>query len=689
MRAWINVFKKIFETFPLTAVWLLQTLSDGTSSWMDDYLLQCSDALARNTFVQIVTQAVFSVASSREDSMELLLPYKAVPITNLRRLVSSEKKPSEGLIGPCLALLVRDVLDKVLDAPAHTRVADEIFTMIRDIAGVPCICASLIVHRAVSLLAFFTTPEGVSNDIRSLFGDRMRMNRAPQKQDFYLLLQSVFEALAAILGVPQLRKVPLLQERSTWDSELVPEAKEAFTQLFAEVARKGGMDASDIIEYREKSGAKVNMPQAKVILDRFHTTADGRLSLEGFLQFYADLASYNPKEAWKDLHTFGFKNDLSRNAATVSNAAGGGADGELQRMNLPEGCRACLSSIQFYQSGLETSEASAKAIAKRMCAYDEGVSTNLIRQALARLVHMAPDCTWGNALISLNEFMRLILTVDDGLQENRLTEMLLNPQNGLAVHIISELNRPSNCRANDYDRRGLMKRYVTFVQDLLAVDGVKDTFLKLAESEPAIRVVKGHLKARPDSNLTENEEYIIKGSTVFVENAGMPEVNGEYQFSGIKSNAGMFTHQSTFQGKDVVFNLYKCSVINGGFQWFISIVPDGMEPGTNNDIDFYFALSKNDTLTSMLPPTNWSTLQNKPTSRSPAPHVKTIAPQEPNEYVEMPMPVDGVGRESDSERDLSSVQSDDLNDDTNDSNFSPVSPGMNSYSYGDNDSMYN
>jgi hypothetical protein len=261
---------------------------------------------------------------------------------------------------------------------------------------------------------------------------------------------------------------------------------------------------------------------------------------------------------------------------------------------------------------------------------------------------------------------------------------MLNPQNGLAVHIIVEMNRPSNCRANDYDRRGLMKRYVSLVQDLVAVEGVKDIFIRMAETDPPIRIVKGHLKARPDSHLTENEENMIKGTTVYVENAGTAEVNGEYKFTDFKCNAGMFTHPGTFNNKDVVYTLYKCSVVNGGYQWFISVVPDGMEPGTNNDIDFYFALSKNDTMTSILPPLQWSTLQNKPTSRNPAPQVKSMTPQEPSEFIEMTP----AARESDSDRDVSSVQSDDLNDDADDSNFSPISPlGMNNY--GDNDHMYN
>jgi hypothetical protein len=58
MRSWIAVFKSYFETFPRTAVWLVSTLLDVENDWFEDFLLRCTDALARATFVQIVSIAV-------------------------------------------------------------------------------------------------------------------------------------------------------------------------------------------------------------------------------------------------------------------------------------------------------------------------------------------------------------------------------------------------------------------------------------------------------------------------------------------------------------------------------------------------------------------------------------------------------------------------------------------------------
>ena len=60
------------------------------------------------------------------------------------------------------------------------------------------------------------------------------------------LLHNVYESIAALLGVPQLRIVNLLQERC-------PEAKSALTNnIFHLFAYNGGMDANDIVKYFDK-----------------------------------------------------------------------------------------------------------------------------------------------------------------------------------------------------------------------------------------------------------------------------------------------------------------------------------------------------------------------------------------------------------------------------------------------------
>ena len=63
------------------------------------------------------------------------------------------------------------------------------------------------------------------------------------------------------------------------------------------------MDANDIVKYFDKvtnhALPKVSPLQIRNILDRFSTTADGKLNLDGFIQYHLDQATYNPKNVWR------------------------------------------------------------------------------------------------------------------------------------------------------------------------------------------------------------------------------------------------------------------------------------------------------------------------------------------------------------------------------------------------------
>ena len=109
------------------------------------------------------------------------------------------------------ALLTRELMERVLVAPIHVRVSDELFVLIRDLAAIPCVCTAMLQCGAISRLAFFAIPDLSSPETKSAFSLHSIAPRLPTRNDFYPLLQNVFEAMAALLGVPQLRKVPLLQ----------------------------------------------------------------------------------------------------------------------------------------------------------------------------------------------------------------------------------------------------------------------------------------------------------------------------------------------------------------------------------------------------------------------------------------------------------------------------------------------
>jgi hypothetical protein len=124
----------------------------------------------------------------------------------------------------------------------------------------------------------------------------------------------------------------------------------------------------------------------------------------------------------------------------------------------------------------------------------------------------------------------------------------------------------------------------------------------------------------PECNLTRNELIMIESSMLVVDGAGTSEVDGEYLFVSLKNHAGFFERHGEYGGHTARFTIYKCSLKNGGFQWFLSITPDNVEPGTSQDIDFYYAPAKHP---DKLPPLNWSCLTT-PHCRDPAPRVECV-----------------------------------------------------------------
>lgn len=77
---------------------------------------------------------------------------------------------------------------------------------------------------------------------------------------------------------------------------------------------------------------------------------------------------------------------------------------------------------------------------------------------------------------------------------------------------------------------------------------------------------------------------------IIVSDAGVAELEGQYQFVRMHNNAGMFEKAPTmYNGRLVTFTMYRCKLQNNRHAWYISYTTDGGLPGTSNDIDFYTA----------------------------------------------------------------------------------------------------
>jgi len=439
------------------------------------------------------------------------------------------------------------------------------------------------------------------------------------------------EALAAILGVPQIRKVPLTIEGTHWDNvELVPEAKEAFTIIFNEYTENGrisGLDIHDIVTYKEKSnGPKITVQQARLILEKFQSQ-DGRLGLSGFLNYYTDLASINQREVWRDLQSFGFKNDLTRSSMSLQDPSA---------LLLPElkkspHCRESLRSISLYEVGLQQAEAATKAILTRVCYNEREDSSVLVVQALVQLYQLSRiEYSYYEQASLLNyvEIIKHMLMIDDEIFVDRIHTILFHEKVGLIYVYYNEQRAPSQCRANEYDRSMVSKKYVEYLRQFCTISRFYEYIELKAETMEFVNEVKRSLKLKPGADFSENEEALMKETIVIVSGAGLSEVNGEYQFNNTIYGAACFHRMGTFMGKPANFTIYKWKMKDNHYYWFLSKTPEGKGPGTE-DTDFYSVLFDERSREPLFPPKKWDLRKNDPNSKPPAP---TITLKYPSNY---------------------------------------------------------
>lgn len=59
--------------------------------------------------------------------------------------------------------------------------------------------------------------------------------------------------------------------------------------------------------------------------------------------------------------------------------------------------------------------------------------------------------------------------------------------------------RPSNCRANEYNKYFLFDRYIGIIQELTTVPGLLENLNNIAEIEPKVKFARGYLRLKPGS----------------------------------------------------------------------------------------------------------------------------------------------------------------------------------------------
>ena len=392
-KDWIICLRNAFTVYPQTGLWFIQHLTasevgKSASGWLSEYIDKCTESRAKSAFIQLIVAAATAISPIDANG---LLPF-------IHQLAGGTLDGAAAAsAGGVLATFMVAVHQRIFEVPrSFARNSDELFVLIRELAGIPCLRRTLMELQTISALSYFLLYDvknlqngPISPSILACFPD-IANDAASKKKglDFEVFTLSILEAMAAILDVPQLRKSPLLTERqNAWDiDELTPEARDAYTQIFKLYHHNGWMGEQEFVRYLSKAfGREVTIQPFRAQYERYTSPAPQNslwIKLSGFLSFQLDrIALLGEKMAWSDLHNHGFRNDLkSVHDEELSLSAPIQATASATP-NVPDSCMKCLEEISLYNNALGYHrQAITKGILSKICFNNEELSISLIRQ---------------------------------------------------------------------------------------------------------------------------------------------------------------------------------------------------------------------------------------------------------------------------------------------------------------------
>ena len=192
-------------------------------------------------------------------------------------------------------------------------------------AAFPGVC--LTTEAANSQIRSESSPQQIMPIGSNQLSSEIKVNRSPTHRDFLSMLEA-FAFLAGIPGGPTVQVAYEARDSSSLDRvQLSYDAKEAFSIVFKELclATPNGMTQQEVELYLKKTCADVSAQSHQKIADmmtKYQTVVANNsraplLTLDGFLAYYQDLVQGNENKAISDLHTLGFRSDLSRRSAAA------------------------------------------------------------------------------------------------------------------------------------------------------------------------------------------------------------------------------------------------------------------------------------------------------------------------------------------------------------------------------------
>lgn len=469
---------------------------------------------------------------------------------------------------------------------------------------------------------------------------------------------STLEALASIIGIEGAANAQLIVEvaegKGRTATHLTDKAKQALTTVFNECASHSGfMDQRDIFNYMKFCGFDaVTASQQRInnIIAKYGNDAK-HLSIDGFLKYYRDTSQSNSIQIRSDLHTYGFRPDLSRCSkdcrvygeknhrySTFEMVANDVYS--LMNCNNSIGPLAeCgLSSLQLYHNAYFIDSNLTEYLLTWYGIYRPNLKM-MINDTLKSLYQAQ---SWGNETVQICVMTLMVLASLPGENQKECINCIMhsserldargNVGSGLLV-VAKELSLSHSAQqysAEYSNHRAMLERYVDAIKEMQKVHSVSkwmsenrtqwewlDQFLQSQANRGDYR--RGEYQSRRDrdemnasgGNLydhnnsdsdangemnysDESDDYggnEFRPGVVVVKGAGMTEINGTYTSNRKFDGVPKYTKSGLYENEQKEFTLFRCVLSDGSRRWYISIIPPNQKPGTNKDIDFYFCPS--------------------------------------------------------------------------------------------------
>jgi len=608
-KAWLSVFQATFAAQPHVAGWFLRRACNpsaalgsseavDTSCWFHEYLCTCHDYSARTDFVQLLASAASALAPLEE--AQLRSEYSAAVRASADHIDDLQPSPktSRGELETSSAVvelvhrLTTFIQQAILNPNYFARWADEAFALVQALAdGHPTLREYLVAKNMVSRLVYAVLGAKASPAVRTFCvsnGSGMNPDMASKAEDAYgtsalslgMDQAAPLEAIASLVDVPSVSKVPLVVA-STVDSEkLSPEAEAAFSLIFDEYSTSdAGMEIMDLNRFLELANIPATSANRKLQITRIlasYDTNEQKLTRRGFLNYVTDLSVKSPKMMWASLASLGFRNDLRR-MEDVSLPGLPNALSPSPRVPIPDLCMSALSSFPFYEAAHEHIETCVPGIIHRVCKGNLGASMTLLTQTLEELEALV-DPSWHDDAVAKAAACVLggLLTITDAHQLHRLDHAFFS----MPLSLMNQAQE--SARQAIFSQRKRLHRIVAIVEELLCYRPIKEYLHR----EDNLNRWQWLTKANHEMSGANQVPMDATPDSVQVSHAGSPEVNGTYD--RCTDHDGAPAWQRVEGGRR--YMIYRCRLENSQHFWYVSHVPSG-SPGTRDDEDFYCAPS--------------------------------------------------------------------------------------------------